>query len=219
MSYGIRIINNANIILIDQDYANYTLYSSGATSYGIAVPNVSGALVFIRNINGTNQKSYIVSGGFPGTTAILGGPSVDFMVLIPSSALTPSHTYGANVYKGDGQLVFSTDYSYLTLAAIPSVNALTAGEVAVTLGASAKPRYFCLNPCCAVGYASLDDNYYEPPLHTYETPLYFGGVMINNNEFRFGDSGVAELAAEMGGRYSGYLYGAESTKNILILEA
>jgi hypothetical protein len=218
MSYGIRIINNANITLIDQDYASYALHSSGTASYGIAIPNVSGALVFVRNINEANAKSTIVSGGFPGTTMVLDGPPVDYLILIPASALAPGTGYGANIFKGNGQLAFSTAYSYLTLSAIPSIDALVAGEVTVTLGASSKLRYFCLNPCCAVGYASLDDIYYEPPVHAYEGSLYFCGVMINNNEFRFGDSGYAELYAQLGGRYSGSIYGAVGTKSILILE-
>ncbi len=150
MSYGISVVNDSGVIVIDQDYSNYTQYSSGSIGNGggIVIPNINGALVFVRG-GGT---VYVVSGGIPNTTMILKGTFsvVYFIVVVPASSITSLGGYGLDIKRSDGTLAYSSTLVVPTLAGMGFVDSQTSGTT-ISIASSPKSRYFCINPCCAVG--------------------------------------------------------------------
>jgi len=168
MSYGIQVVNSVGITVIDDNYSNYAVYSSGSIGpiadgtgyyyYDIGLPNIPGILVFMRSQ--TNAGVFwVTSGGGAGTTLRIGGMSavnIDYLLLIPSSSLAAPSGYGLNIYRGDGSLAFSSEYSYANVVALgqfynPSY--MIPGGVSIPAPvAQNRTKYFCISACHLCGY-------------------------------------------------------------------
>lgn len=186
MSYGISIINNNNITLIDQDYLSYGIYSQGTIPIGgnITIPSIA-SIVILATINDRLQGNLQ-----PGTVLSL-PPGTPYMFLVPTNALTGLNTgYGFNICDASGNYVFSSNALYSTLQSIQVMNLNTLynqftpyvlyAEMNVTLPASSKTRYFGLANLFFVGTATVTD--YKGT--NYTTDVWIDAVLSTNTNLK-----------------------------------
>jgi hypothetical protein len=245
MSYGIEITNNAGQIVIDQDYSNYAVYSSGtlyqtpyidANGYlaypdvPLLIPNVPGALVFVSGtlvtpVNGSASYMslgyiYVVSGGWAGSTLVLGGlfpPSIEYVIVVPASGLPVPSDYGLTVFKSDGTLAFSSSYDYMRLAAVVTMDVKTA-YTEVVLPASSKKRYLGINACHRNGIFYYSGTTTMGNFIAGGGDVYLAGGMVDQNTFCFSGNNAFLDAIAWEPNISWSWYQVAGYRSILILE-
>lgn len=197
MSFGVQIVNNSDIVLIDQDYATYAVYSSGTMAvsgsdgsgvwgstyfYNITIPNIQGALVFIKPVTTTETGGFfVISGGEAGTVLKIGSyanpGNLKYIIVVPSSALPITNGYGFNIYKIDGTLAFSSLHEHLTLVNVTSVVMNT--NATIIIPNSTKNRYICINAANITGHVNAMDEFG----FAYNGNIYTEVYVTGNNSF------------------------------------
>lgn len=161
MSYGISLQSNSGFTLIDQDYENYALYSSGsvsATNFGSTPLTFDFTTDFIL----VRSNSYNVAIGIysmPTTSSIVicvdsvSSITVEYVILRKMSILPlSSDNYGFEVYKSNGDIAYSSRgivpsiQSTLSLTAAQAVSSTSFNLNIPASVLSGKKRYFNLLP-------------------------------------------------------------------------
>lgn len=168
MSYGIQVYNSDSILTIDDNYSNYAVYSSGTLTstlngagyyeYTLALPNIPGILMYIRSTSNVGTY-WIQQGGHAGSTTVVESDtstSINYILVVPSSALSVPSGYGLNIYRGDGSLAFSSEYSYASLVDIGLLynsNSLIPASINISAPVQqGRNKYFCISACHRCGY-------------------------------------------------------------------
>jgi hypothetical protein len=161
MAYGISLQSDSGFTLIDQDYENYALYTSGsvsATNFGsTALPfDFTTDFILVRSdtynvaigiYSMPTTSSIVIS--VNSTTAI----TVEYIILRKMSLLPlSSETYGFEVYKSNGVMAYSTRaivpsiQNTLSLTAAQAVSATSFNLTIPSPVLAGKKRYFNLLP-------------------------------------------------------------------------
>jgi len=138
MSYGLTVKNSSDIIQIDQDYSNYILIDSGtieASSTTVigagsdfpwlaydALYGVSNYVVFFRS--DTYNVLFALKSARSTNYTIWASASIilEYRVFVSAATLTSNTNFGLNVYKGDGEIAFTSNASYLNICSSVSLN-------------------------------------------------------------------------------------------------
>jgi hypothetical protein len=98
MSYGINIYNAANNIIINQDFTNYHVVSSGTLANDAAWPTIAANdILFIR----ANTAGAIVKCNIPVANISVSAGLVEYVVVRRTPSPSAS-TFGLRVYQSDG---------------------------------------------------------------------------------------------------------------------
>lgn len=105
MPYGINIYNTAGNIIINQDYTNYHVVSSGTVANGGNWPTVgTNQILYIRaSVSGAQiyNPEENVFGASPAIVAVTGGAVMEY-VIVERTPSVSSATHGFRVYQSDG---------------------------------------------------------------------------------------------------------------------
>jgi hypothetical protein len=227
MSYGAYIENYDSIVLLDQNFDTYAVYSYGAAAstfnsagsvwggsydFYIAIPNIAGVLVFIRG----SGEYFCKDGGAPGTTLTISSyysaASINYIIVVPSGVLSASSSYGLNIYKPNGALSFSSLHTHMTLVSMPSFQAHVGGTLVLPF--SSKNRYININALYRTGTvnaATEDSFHYLGNIHL-QGSLSGGVVTMSNSDYLFFSEGFGS------GSLTGGAVFLTDTRQILILE-
>lgn len=183
MSYGFSCTNSSGIIQIDEDYANYCVYSSGTIANGagtVTLPSIPGAVVFccldypgLQWFSG-NYDLYISNlvhieyFYWNGTEAVTPygavgsdtNPVVTYYIMIPSnySTVSTSTGFGLNVYKSDGSVSFSSNLPYMNILMAIPFDVTTWTFNTVPAPDTGKTRLVGLNSAQQYGYGNYYNN-------------------------------------------------------------
>lgn len=163
MSYGFSAISNSDYVLIDDNYENYSYYSSGsilASNSSVSAPitcDLSTDIVLVRS-DTYNVGIYIYAFGFSsGSTALYlrtdsaSNITVEYIIIRKYSTVSiNNNTYGLNIYKPDGNVAYSSTIKVGTIQAAVNLTPTQDGSY-TTLTASipgapigSKKRYFSI---------------------------------------------------------------------------
>lgn len=209
MSYGAIFKNGSDFVLIDDAYQNHEVKASGSlyvasdgstlamdiSSYGV------GALLFLRNTTGY----YLVFGlGYLSLVNSAGtryAGTVEWAVTAPASS-APSGGYGLNVHAAGGQLVYSSQRSYLLIAQTSKLTFNAAGEAsaAVAVGtpmidAAPMLRYYWMTQSGGYGEPS---GFVVAGFHTSGSTFY---VKLFHWNFSIYSTGIGTVPAGTGARF------------------
>ena len=154
MSDGIIIRNSSELIQIGPDYANLAVYiaataylGEGSGNYISVTPEVfEQAVVLIRPSSGNGgfwlqpaRGGY----GYPDRYLVRGeAANYDYVIMLPSTLLVePPGDWGIRVLRPDGEVTFSSNFTYPRLIATGSVSGAGVRTLDFYLPASAVKRY------------------------------------------------------------------------------
>lgn len=111
MTFGLSVVNDAGVIVIDSDYSNYAIIQVGTLANGAALltPNDPTELIFYRPVGNGDSASFT---NFSNYWYVSG--SLEFIRCIPLKVSEPvSEAYGLQVFDSIGGRVFDSSSSYV----------------------------------------------------------------------------------------------------------
>jgi hypothetical protein len=110
MSYGLNVKNSNDIILIDQDYSNYAVFSQGILPNGSAPLTSSNADELIYYTSDTNGDVVF----YDPFSGVWSGSAIRYIRLRPLSAAAPGNEpWGLRVYDNQSRNVFDSSSRYI----------------------------------------------------------------------------------------------------------
>jgi hypothetical protein len=170
MSYGFSAISNSDYVLIDDNYENYSYYSSGsilASNSSVSAPIIydqSTDIVLVRS-DTYNVGIYSFPGFSSGSPALYlmtdseSNITVEYIIIRKYSTVSiNNNTYGLNIYKPDGNVAYSSTIKVGTIQAAVnlaptqdgSYTTLTASIPGAPIGS--KKRYFSIAEARLTGF-------------------------------------------------------------------
>jgi len=185
MSYGLKVINTDNKIIIDSAYRNYAFYASGSAEatvscpggwcYGVltlvsftAIPDTQMPLVAIQpatnrfitligyHKTGSNWDGFYIVTGSSGDN--WENCTINYKVFIAGLAVAAG-TYGLRIYNDSNQVVFDSNRKYFNIGQVNSISLGTpSGD---------NPPYYSED----IAHASYSNPYYflSPPGYYHGT--------------------------------------------------
>ena len=215
MSHGLKVYNDANELTIDQDYANYALWTTGTISKAVntlatpwAFPSVVSEppLLFVYtpsvfmgslgyDLSGGNFNGIYLcwqDGGNSGATSL----SVQYKLFVPTGRLGPSaDAYGMRVFRADGSVAFDSGRDYMKIADLAQVTRQAFHSQADYTHGLSGAVYTCINPFCGIGPLMV-----SPPI-TYDKLNY--GIKHGTGKITHGWYPLADWGPGMSAPYSG----------------
>lgn len=135
MSYGIKIYNSYDSLVISESYSNYYLAASGVWARNSALPAINdGEMYFVRPVN---LGDTIYRGVDNYGTALISSVSgnIEWVLVRRDGAVSGSDTMGFRVFRPNGTVAFDSNKKSL----IPSLVARSTG--ATTINHPSAPGY------------------------------------------------------------------------------
>lgn len=175
MSYGISITNNSNFLLINDTYEIYSVYQSGFFSADgagdLVIPSIDlDETLFVRNVTADAVLGLFIENDWV-TPSISNGQGYAFTLSgsglekypnavfeyvklkkAPLVGEDVSQTYGLQIFKSNGDLVFSTRHYHALLSAVITLSAAqviaeSSLDIALPTLLTGKNRYFNVASC------------------------------------------------------------------------
>lgn len=152
MSYGIKIYNSYNSLVISEAYSNYHLAASGVWARNSVLPTINdGEMYFVRPvILGDTIYTGVDNYGRALASSVRG--DIMWVLLKRDGAVSGSDTIGFRVFRDSGAVAFDSNKRHL----IPSLVARSTGATTIThpsAPAYERKRYINLSSLRIVGIA------------------------------------------------------------------
>lgn len=108
MSFGIRVVNTEGSTQIDSEYIAFRVIQKGEAAQGQKhpIPNSANQVLLVRP---RNTAWAVGPGWVDGEVYASSVDGIEYVLLQLSNTVDPSSdSFGARIYKGDGQLIYDT---------------------------------------------------------------------------------------------------------------